>query len=71
MLDGILPILERSGVRVVTYADEVVILVSGIFPTVMSEIIIKFNQKGADVIYRQDKSTRIAPPAVKWIKIGR
>lgn len=39
VINEILPILDRNGVKVVTYADDLVILVSEMLPSVMSETV--------------------------------
>lgn len=56
-MDGIVPILGRRGLNVVTYADELVIFVAG-FASIMRVVCKvraweKFKQYGIDAIYQQ------------------
>lgn len=80
-MDEIIGILDSSGVNVVTYTDDLVILVSGMFLSVMSEWrerwercacrLHKSNQKYVILFTPKTiTSTRISPPAAKWTKIS-
>lgn len=55
----------------VVYADNLAIIVSGMFPSIMMKYGgIPFKQNATYDIYRQGKGTGILLAAAKWIKIN-